>query len=127
MKTVLIVEHDRHLLDGIRAILEIEGYSVIGTEDSFEGIDLAIKNLPDVFVTERRLPGLGSYELLAKLQQAPETQRIPVIFLTEKLSHEESHHLTKIGVMTHVTKPFSADELLVAVHVCTNGKYFLRD
>lgn len=114
-KRLLIVDDDPSLLRAVAACLRGEGYEV-GTARSGEEalIDIA-QRLPDLIVSDIRMPRMDGYALARQLRSNPRTDLIPVIFLTAKDESSERIAGIRSGVDAYLTKPFEPDELIAVI------------
>jgi signal transduction histidine kinase len=98
-------------------MLELEGYEMEEATDGKEGVDQALKILPDLIVCDIRMPGLDGYETLEELRKHESTAHIPFIFMT---GEDPRTHLRKgmnLGATDFILKPIDADDFIKAVQV----------
>lgn len=84
--TLLVVEDDVHLLQGIRDILEIEGYRVLMASSGVEGLE-TLKSLPtppDLIISDIMMPRMDGYQFFEAVRANEEWVDIPFVFLTAK-------------------------------------------
>jgi two-component system, sensor histidine kinase and response regulator len=115
---LLVVEDEPNLLLGIRDILKLDGYEVITAQNGREALDAlhAIDGqLPDLIVSDIMMPQLDGIELLEEVRKHDNWVTIPFIFLTAKGEKSDVQRGKIMGVDDYLTKPFDADDLLVAV------------
>ncbi len=79
------------------------------------GLDMAVAHRPDVIVLDLNLPGMSGYEVLARLQAAPETRDIPVLALTSAAFAHDIKRGMAAGFFRYLTKPIDVGEFLAAV------------
>src|SRR5690349_6846491 len=72
-------------------------------------------NPPDLVLLDVEMPGLNGFEVCRQLKSDPETQRIPIIFLTGNLDKKMTVEGFKLGASDFMTKPFDPDELRVRI------------
>jgi two-component system, sensor histidine kinase and response regulator len=115
--TLLVVEDDLDLLSGIQAILELEDYHVLAAHDGMEALEIMQTALhpPDAIVADIAMPRLDGYELLEAVRREDAWVNIPFIFLTAKGDKVDRKRGTMLGADAYLTKPYDADELLVAI------------
>lgn len=70
---------------------------------------------PDLILLDVEMPGLNGFEVCRQLKADPETQSIPVIFLTGNLDKKMTVEGFKLGASDFMTKPFDPDELMVRI------------
>ena len=108
MEKILIVEDDADIREGVRILLEGEGYSVSEAENGRKGLEL-LKEEPDLVILDVMMPGMSGLKTCEEIRKI---SYVPVLFLTAK--SQESDKL--IGLMAggddYLAKPFSYSELL---------------
>lgn len=118
MTTILLVEDDVHLMEGIREILELDNtYQVVTANNGLDGLEL-LNNLavpPDLIVSDIMMPKMDGYQFFEAVRAKPAWLTIPFIFLTAKGEKADIRLGKSLGADDYVTKPFSAEDLLVAV------------
>ncbi len=62
-KTILIIEDETDILKLIEWHLRAEEYSVLTAQDGIKGLDVAVKQLPDLIVLDLMLPGMDGLEI----------------------------------------------------------------
>src|SRR5471030_2750898 len=114
-KKVLIIEDNNDIRENIIEILELAGYTVYSADNGKTGVDLAIKNIPDIILCDIMMPELDGYGVLYLLNKNPETSTIPFIFLTAKAERVDLRKGMEMGADDYLTKPFDDIELLNAI------------
>jgi len=114
-KKVLIIEDNIDIRENIIEILELAGYSVYAAHSGKTGVDLAVKNIPDIILCDIMMPELDGYGVLYLLNKNPETTAIPFIFLTAKAERVDLRKGMEMGADDYLTKPFDDIELLNAI------------
>ncbi len=111
-KTVLVVDDEIHIVHVVAIKLRNNGYEVISADNGAEALELALRDKPDIIVTDYQMPIMTGLELVGNLRKHEETQNIPVIMLTARsfaISQEQQDELQISGCLS---KPFSPKELL---------------
>lgn len=111
MPRVLIVDDEPALRESLRAGLELAGYEVHEASDGAEGLEQAVRHLPDAIFLDIRMPGLSGYEVCTRLRANPATTRIPVVFLTAVDDEELSRQVRNAGGTACLIKPFRLPEV----------------
>ncbi|QEM11480.1 response regulator [Mucilaginibacter rubeus] len=112
---ILIIEDNTDIRENVVEILGLAGYTVFEADNGKTGVDLAIKNLPDVILCDIMMPELDGYGVLYMLNKNPETATIPFIFLTAKAERIDQRKGMEMGADDYLTKPFDDMELLSAI------------
>jgi CheY-like chemotaxis protein len=111
-KKVLIVDDEIHIVHVVAIKLRNNGYEVISADNGAEAFDLAMKEKPDIIVTDFQMPIMTGMELVEKLRQHGETKDIPVIVLTARSFAIPQEQQKKLQISGCLSKPFSPKELL---------------
>nr|WP_318659372.1 sigma-54 dependent transcriptional regulator [uncultured Treponema sp.] len=111
--TLLIIDDEKNIREGLAANFEMEGYNVKLAEDGQTGLDLIAKGDIDLVITDLRMPGVSGEEVLRKV--ATETPGIPVIVLTGHGSIDSAVDAMRNGAYDFLTKPLNLDQLSMIV------------
>jgi two-component system alkaline phosphatase synthesis response regulator PhoP len=112
MKTVLVVDDEKDIVQLIRYNLEREGFKVESASDGNEALKKANDAKPDVILLDIMLPGKDGYEVIKSLNQNEKTARIPVIFLTAKSAEFDEVLGLELGADDYIVKPISPRKLI---------------
>lgn len=112
---ILIIEDNNDIRENVVEILELAGYTVFEADNGKAGVELAVKNLPDVILCDIMMPELDGYGVLFMLNKNSETAAIPFIFLTAKAERIDQRKGMEMGADDYLTKPFDDIELLNAI------------
>lgn len=111
--TLLIIDDEKNIRDGLAANFELEGYNVKVAEDGKTGLELITKGDIDLVITDLRMPGISGEEVLRKV--TTETPGIPVIVLTGHGSIDAAVDAMRNGAYDFLTKPLNLDQLTLIV------------
>jgi two-component system, OmpR family, alkaline phosphatase synthesis response regulator PhoP len=111
--SILVVEDDRSLRDGLAMNFQLQGYRVITAEDGDEGMQKAFDSRPDLIVLDIMLPGWSGLDILQELRQKAED--VPVLILSAREQTHDKIQGLELGADDYVTKPFELPELLARV------------
>lgn len=117
MKSVLVIDDNQNIRENTAEIMELAGYKTLTAENGKKGVELAMKEKPDVIICDIMMPELDGYGVLHLLRKNAETQHIPFIFLTAKTERSDFRKGMEMGADDFVTKPFEEIELLNAVEI----------
>jgi two-component system alkaline phosphatase synthesis response regulator PhoP len=112
MKTILVVDDERDIIDLIRYNLEREGFKVESASDGDEAIKKANATKPDLILLDIMLPGKDGYEVIKFLNQSENTSRIPIIFLTARGAEFDEVLGLELGADDYIVKPISPRKLV---------------
>ena len=114
-KTILVVDDTESNLDMVLAILQ--DYDLIPSTSGEDALELLKEEKVDLVLLDILMPGLDGYDVCKRIKSAPETQDIPVIFITAKTNEQSIEKAYELGGADYVTKPFKPKELLARVKV----------
>jgi len=117
MKKILLIEDNDDIRENTAEILTLAQYNVFTAINGKEGVEIALKEKPDVIVCDIMMPILDGYGVLHLLSKNTETAHIPFIFLTAKADQIDFRKGMEIGADDYVTKPFDDVQLLKAIEV----------
>ena len=110
---VLVVEDEADIAALIAYQLTREGFRVETARTGIEALDAVGREIPDLIVLDRMLPGLSGDDVLARLKREPATASVPVLVLTAKREQEDRIEGFELGADDYLTKPFSPRELVL--------------
>lgn len=111
--TLLIIDDEKNIIEGLAANFELEGYNVKLAENGKQGLDLISKGDIDLVITDLRMPGITGEEVLRKVSS--ESPGIPVIVLTGHGSIDSAVDAMRNGAYDFLTKPLNLDRLTLIV------------
>ena len=115
MKKILVIEDEADILENLCELLETEGYLVEGACNGKEGVEYALRQTPDLIISDLMMPEMDGQEVLRIVRSNPETRLVPFIFLTARADKVDIREGMNRGADDYLTKPFNLDELLEAV------------
>src|SRR5829696_923044 len=112
-KLVLIVDDDRELVEGLRMMLERQGYKVIQAHDGHQGKQQVYNQRPDLVILDMMMPRMGGYPVLEHFRDKPEAP--PIIMITANEGSRHKAYAEYLGVVEYLRKPFAMEQLMAAV------------
>lgn len=112
-KTILIVDDDPELSDGIRAVLESHGHKVLQARDGQHGKNLVYNQRPDLVILDMMMPRMGGYPVLEHFKGKADAP--PIIMITANEGSRHKAYAEFLGVVDYIRKPFAMERLLEAV------------
>ena len=103
--TILTIEDDDAIRQGIVDTLEFQSYRVLQESDGDAGLRTALDAEYDLLLLDLALPGKSGFEILEELRNARPTQ--PIIVLTAKGDEFDRVTGLRLGADDYVVKPFS--------------------
>ena len=111
--TLLIIDDEKNIREGLAANFEMDGYNVKLAENGKQGLEFLAKGDIDLVITDLRMPGISGEEVLRKV--TTETPGVPVIVLTGHGSIDSAVDAMRNGAYDFLTKPLNLDQLSLIV------------
>ena len=113
-KLILIVDDDRELVEGVRAVLERQGFKVIQAHDGHQGKQAIYNQHPDLVILDMMMPRMGGYPVLEHFRG--KTDAPPIIMITANEGSRHKAYAEYLGVIDYIRKPFAMERLLETVN-----------
>jgi DNA-binding NarL/FixJ family response regulator len=114
-KRLLVVDDEPNLLRAVAACLRTEDYEVSTARSGHEALMKLAESVPDLIISDIRMPGMDGYKLARQLRGAPRTALVPIVFLSAKDETADRIEGFRAGIDAYLTKPFEPDELIAVV------------
>ncbi|HMA19923.1 MAG TPA: response regulator, partial [Gemmatimonadaceae bacterium] len=109
---ILIVDDEQAMLENCERLLSREGYECTSLSEPLRFREVAAATQPDVIITDVRMPSVNGMTILAAGLADDRTR--PIILMTAFASVAAAVAAVRQGAFDYITKPFTADQLLVA-------------
>jgi DNA-binding response OmpR family regulator len=113
-QTILIVDDDRELVEGLRAVLERQGYHVMQAHDGHQGKSAIYNQKPDLVILDMMMPRMGGYPVLEHFRGKADAP--PIIMITANEGSRHKAYAEYLGVIDYIRKPFAMERLLDVVN-----------
>src|SRR5438105_10716925 len=113
-KTILVVDDDMELSDGLRSVLERQGYRVFQARDGQQGKQLVYQHHPDLVILDMMMPRMGGYPVLEHFRGKSDAP--PIIMITANEGSRHKAYAEYLVVVDYIRKPFAMERLLEAVN-----------
>jgi len=121
-KRILVIEDERHIAEGLKLNLSLQGYDVIIASDGVAGLKKWKEWMPDLIVLDIMLPGIDGLSVLQNIRL--EDERIPILILSAKGEPDDRIKGFSYGVDDYLSKPFNLEEFLLRVErLLTRGSW----
>jgi type IV pilus assembly protein PilB len=114
-RRVLVVEDNATIVSVVKYFLELEGFEVLVAADGLAGLEIAIRECPDVIVSDVNMPGMGGLEMVKALRLNPRTRDVRVLMLTSETSVESETEGLAAGADDYLLKPVEPRRLAARV------------
>lgn len=123
MTKIMLVEDDKSLREIYGVRLLAEGYDIISAGDGEEALAMAIKDRPDLIVSDVMMPKISGFDMLDILRSTTETKDIKVIMMTALSSDEQRKRGEQLGADMYLVKSqVGIEDVVKAVHQVLNDK-----
>ena len=112
MKTILVIDDERNIVDLLRLYLEKEGWAVLAAGNGEDGLALHLRHEPDLVILDLMLPRIDGFEVCRELRRRGDT---PILMLTARDDDVDSIVGLELGADDYVTKPFNPRALIARV------------
>ena len=113
MSRILVVDDKEMMRDSVAATLARKGHNVVAASTGQAALQRLGQRSFDAIITDLQMPEMDGLELLQEIRRIDE--QLPVIFMTAFGTVQTAVAAMKQGAFDYITKPFSGDELLVAI------------
>ena len=116
MKTILVVEDNKDIRDEICGMFKMVDFNILEASNGLEGYMTAIDKIPDIIISDIRMPVFDGYKMYEELKKNILTDSIPIIFLSALTTDQDIRKGMNIGVDDYLKKPVSPDDLIKAIN-----------
>jgi DNA-binding response OmpR family regulator len=124
---ILVVEDHARLARNMAFLLTVAGYEVTTATDGLRALDALQSQPPDLILSDIDMPNMSGYDLLQTIRSDRRWQHLPFIFVSDKYHYDDLMRGLDMGASDYVPKPFSGDELLLAIQRTLFDTQYLRD
>ncbi len=125
--TVLVIDDNAENRALVAAALEDEGYRVECAASGEEGLRMFAAEPPGCVLLDVRMPGLDGFATCAKLRELPNTDEVPILFLTAQRDLQTFERALQVGGDDFLTKPLSPTELVVRVRTALKLRHMTHE
>jgi DNA-binding response OmpR family regulator len=115
MTTILVIDDDELVSQTLQRALKMYGYHVMVANSGIEGLQLARRHRPDLFILDIIMPGADGYQVCRQIRGDPLLKELPVLFLTAKGKDEDKIEGFRAGADDYLSKPFNMEELQLRI------------
>lgn len=124
-ETILVIDDNQDIRDYVRSVLQDE-YNVLEAANGQEGIQQAMKYVPDAIICDVMMPVMDGMECCRRLKSEIQTSHIPVMMLTAYAVDEQKIKGYECGADSYISKPFSARLLTVRLRNLIDNRHRLQ-
>ena len=115
--SILLVEDDKEIRQGVEIFLRSQGYQVFQAENGLEGLKILEERPIDLAIVDVMMPVMDGFTLLKKIRN--ERNNVPVLMLTARAEVDDRVQGLDLGADDYLTKPFAMKELLARIRSIT--------
>jgi len=108
---ILIVEDSPQNMRLLEMVLGAKGYTLLEATDGEEGLDMAMREQPDLIIMDIQLPKMDGLEVTRKLRETPAFSHTPIIGITAYAMKGDRERVIESGCDAYLSKPISTREL----------------
>lgn len=104
MAKIMLVEDDNNLREIYEARLLAEGYEIVAAKDGEDALAMAVKEKPDLIISDVMMPKISGFDMLDILRSTPETKNTKVIMMTALSQAEDKSRADRLGADRYLVK-----------------------
>lgn len=114
--TILAVDDEQIILNSISIVLELDGYQVKTAYNPLQALQMMRHEPPQLIISDINMPKMNGFEFYRRIRENQDWDTIPFIFLSTQDTKEDIRDGYKLGADHYLPKPFTAEDLRVAVN-----------
>jgi DNA-binding NtrC family response regulator len=111
MTTVLIIDDEKALRDGLSEAVRDLGYEALAAASGREALAIAATNSPGAVLLDLRMPDMDGLQVLTRLRATADGARVPVAIITAYATAANTIEAMRLGAFDHLTKPIGREDL----------------
>ena len=123
MSKIMVVEDDTSLREIYSIRITAEGYEVVTAGDGEEALAVAVREKPDLILSDVMMPKISGFDMLDILRSTPETANIKVIMMTALSAEDQRQRGERLGANRYLVKSqVGIEDVINAIHEVMNDK-----
>ena len=123
MSKVMVVEDDASLREIYSIRITAEGYDVVSAGDGEEALAVAVREKPDLILSDIMMPKISGFDMLDILRSTPETAGIKVIMMTALSGDDQRQRGERLGADRYLVKSqVGIEDVVNAIHEVLGDK-----
>jgi two-component system chemotaxis response regulator CheY len=110
-KTILVVDDDKLIREGLSALLKSAGQTVLEAKDGKEGLELTKAEKPDLIVTDLRMPNMSGQEMIDAIRDEDAIKDTPIVVLTNDETSDSVNQALQTGITVYLAKNLDPESL----------------
>jgi two-component system, sensor histidine kinase and response regulator len=116
MTKILVIEDEAPLRETMLDIFQFSAFQALGASSGREGLSLIQQQRPDLILCDIMMPDMDGHQILELVRADPNISTTPFIFVSALSDRRTVRTGMEHGADDYITKPFTTEELLTAVH-----------
>lgn len=117
MSKIMVVEDDASLREIYSIRITADGYDVVSAGDGEEALAVAVREKPDLILSDVMMPKISGFDMLDILRSTPETADIKVIMMTALSSDDQRARGERLGANRYLVKSqVGIEDVVNAIH-----------
>ena len=104
MSKIMVVEDDASLREIYSIRITAEGYEVVSAGDGEEALAMAVREKPDLILSDVMMPKISGFDMLDILRSTPETAKIKVVMMTALSAEDQRQRGERLGADRYLVK-----------------------
>jgi len=113
-KRILMIEDEKNIVDILKFNLNKAGFDTLEAYDGAAGLELALRENPDLILLDLMLPKLNGFEVCEAIRK--KNHAVPILMLTAKEDEDDKVKGLECGADDYITKPFSNREVIARIN-----------
>ncbi|MTI61195.1 MAG: response regulator [Firmicutes bacterium] len=118
---ILLADDAKNIVLVLKMSLEKAGYQVLVSRDGLTALEIAQTEKPDLILLDILMPKMNGFLVLEALKDDPQTNEIPVVFISAKAEEKDIERAKSLGVNDYLIKPIKQKDLLAVVEKNLGG------
>jgi chemosensory pili system protein ChpA (sensor histidine kinase/response regulator) len=114
--TALVVDDSITMRRVTQRLLDRNDFRVFTAKDGVEAVGVLHEHIPDIILLDVEMPRMDGYEFAAHVRNNPDSEGVPIIMITSRVSDKHRARAIELGVNDYLGKPYQEQELMDAVN-----------
>lgn len=114
-KKILVIEDNQQNMYLTTFMLERQGHEVLQAWDGQQGIDAAVRTVPDLILLDIQLPEMDGYAVASALKADPRLARVPIVAVTSYAMAGDRERILAAGCNGYIEKPINPETFLAQI------------
>jgi DNA-binding response OmpR family regulator len=119
---VLVTEDNPLHMRIFKLNLTFSGFTVVEAENGEKGVELAMREQPDLILVDLSLPKIDGWEMIQRIKADDATKDIPIIVVSARRPQDEAARAAMSQIAAYIPKPFDPEALMALVQETIGGK-----